>query len=86
MRQSITALGAALLFGSASLAFAQQTQKDFRQQLEAQGYSHVHNFKEMGEGTRVQAMKDGQNWTLVLSPQGQVVRRESSGTAKPGTP
>jgi hypothetical protein len=88
MKQSITALATAFILGSASLAFAApQTHKDMQQALEAQGYSQVHDWKEMGEGTSVQAMKDGQNWTLTLSPQGQIVRRESApGGAKPGSP
>ena len=85
MRQSIAALGTALLLGSASLSFAQQTYKEMQQALEQQGYSQVHNFKEVGQGTSVQAMKGGQNWTLILSHQGQIVRREPSGGAQNGT-
>jgi hypothetical protein len=87
MRKSIAGLGIAFLLGSASVAFAAQTHTEMQQSLEAQGYSQVHNWKEMGEGTSVQAMKDGQNWMLTLSPQGQIVRREqASGGAKPGSP
>jgi hypothetical protein len=88
MRPSMTALGAAILLSSASLGFAApQTHKDMQQSLEQQGYSQVQNFQDKGEVTSVQAMKDGQNWTLVLSPQGQIVRRESApGGAKPNTP
>ncbi len=88
MRQYIAPLGIAFLLGSASLAFAApQTRTDMKQSLEQQGYSQVHNFKNMGEGISVQAMKDGQNWHLVLSPQGQIVGREAvKGGAKAGTP
>jgi Peptidase propeptide and YPEB domain len=88
MRQYVAALGIAFLLGSASLAFAApQTQTDMKQSLEQQGYSQVHNWKNMGEVTSVQAMKDGQNWHLVLSPEGQIVRRESiKGGSIPGTP
>jgi hypothetical protein len=89
MRPSVTALEIILLLGSASVAFAAQTRTEMQQQqsLEAQGYSQVHNWKELGEGNSVQAMKDGQNWMLILSPQGQIVRREAaSGGPKPGSP
>jgi hypothetical protein len=88
MRQAITGLGIAFLLGSASLALAAQTHTEMQQSLQQQGYSQVHNWKEMGEGTSVQAMKDGQNWTLILSPEGQIVRKESiaAGSKKPGTP
>ena len=78
MRQSIAALGTAFLLGSASLAIAAQTRTEMQQSLEAQGYSQLHNWKEMGEGTSVQATKDGQNWTLTLSPQGQIVRQQGA--------
>ncbi len=81
MKQSIAGFGTAFLLGSASLTFAQQTYKEMQQALEQQGYSQVHNFKEIGQGTSVQAMKNGQNWTLVLSHEGQIVRREPSGGA-----
>jgi hypothetical protein len=86
MKQSITAWGTAFLLGAASLAFAQQTYEEMQQALEQQGYSQVHNFKEIGQGTSVQAMTGGQNWTLVLSHQGQIVRRVPSGGAQNGTP
>jgi hypothetical protein len=88
MRQSIIALGIAFLLGSASLAFAApQTWTGMKQSLRQQGYSQVHNFNVMGEGTSVQAMKDGQNWTLILSPEGQIVGREAvKGGGPAGTP
>ncbi|MBV8455782.1 MAG: hypothetical protein JO122_04105 [Acetobacteraceae bacterium] len=86
MKQSIAAFGTAFLLGSASLTFAQQTYKEMQQALEQQGYSQVHNFKEIGQGTSVQAMKDGQNWTIVLSHQGQIVRRVPTGEPQQGTP
>lgn len=78
MKRSTMALGAALLLGSASLVFAQQTQKDIQRQLEAQGYSQVHSIKALPEGTSAQAMKDGKNWTVVLDSQGKIVKRELS--------
>ncbi len=76
MKQSIAILAAAFLLGSVSLAFAQQTQKDVQRQLEAQGYSQVHNIKAFPEGTSAQAMKDGKNWTVVVDSQGKIVKQE----------